>query len=424
MSKKITDSSFFIPGIVILMLVFGFTGALTANYFCLNLTGRCLYSNSATTNTETVNKIEEKTYVEESALIDAVEKASPAVVSIIATKDMPVYRQQTANPFGDNGANPFGGFFFNFNTPELDENGNQVYQKQNIGGGSGFIITNDGLVATNKHVVAGDDMEYTVVTSDGTEYKSKIVARDTVLDIAVIQILDEKGGKPSNLPVVEFGKSDDLKIGQRVFAVGYALAEYANTVTSGIISAVGREITASDGLMSAEHISNLIQTDAAINPGNSGGPLVNLAGQVVGINTAIAGNSEGIGFVIPIDEARPVLDSVLKNGKIVRPYIGVRYQMLTPEIAEQFNLQITQGARLIEDQKNNLPAVVKGSPANKAGLVVGDVILKINNEDLTMENDLRDVINKYDIGKELTLKIWRAGEEKEIKLTLVEQPQE
>lgn len=423
MNKNFSSSSFFLPVVLVVMLFFGFGGALLANYFCMNLTGRCLYSND-TVNKEVVHEVEEKTYVEESALTEAVEKVSPAVVSIVATKDMPVYRQQATNPFGDNSSNPFGNFFFNFNVPEKDENGNQVYQKQNIGGGSGFIFTNDGLVVTNKHVVAGDGLEYTIVTSDGKEYQSKVVAKDTVLDIAVIQMLNEDGKKPSNLPVVEFGNSGDLKIGQRVFAVGYALAEYANTVTSGIVSALGRDIVAGDGILGTEHITNLIQTDTAINPGNSGGPLANLAGQVVGINTAIAGNSEGIGFVIPIDEVKPVLDSVIKNGKIIRPYIGVRYQMLTPEIAEQFNLKITQGARLIDDQQNNSPAVVKDSPAGKAGLLAGDVITKVDDEELTVENDLRTVVAAHNVGDTLKLTIWRAGEEKTFKVVLTEQPSE
>ncbi len=416
MSKK-NYSPFFISGMTVLMLIFGFVGALLANHFCMDLTGRCLYSGGEVSR-EIVHEVEEKTYIEESALIGAVEKVSPAVVSIVATKDMPVYRQQSANPFGS----PFGNFYFN--VPEVDEEGNPVFEKQNIGGGSGFLVTEDGVVMTNKHVVAGEGIEYTVVMSDGEEYKSKVIARDTVLDVAFLQMMNENEEKPKNLPVVEFGDSSDLKIGQRVFAVGYALAEFENTVTSGIVSAFGRDIVASDNMTGAEKISNLIQTDTAINPGNSGGPLVNLAGQVVGINTAIAGNSEGIGFVIAIDEAKSVIDSVLKNGKIVRPYMGVRYQMLTAELAEDFNLKVTQGARLIEDQQNNLPAVVKDSPADKAGLVVGDIILEINGEKLTKENDLRDVVSGHDVGDELRLKISRMNEEKEVKVILGEQPQE
>lgn len=417
MSKNNSSSRFFIPGVLVLMLIFGFGGGLLANYFCIDLTGKCLYSGGEVSK-EVVHEVEEKTYIEESALIDAVEKVSPAVVSIIATQDMPVYRKQSANPFG----NPFGNFYFN--VPETDEDGNVVYQKQNIGGGSGFLITEDGIVVTNKHVVSGENLEYTVVLSDGTEYASEVIAKDTVLDIAMLQIKDNEGAKPSNLPVVEFGNSGDLKIGQRVFAVGYALAEFENTVTSGIVSAFGRDIVASDSMIGMEQINNLIQTDTAINPGNSGGPLVNLTGQVVGINTAIAGNSEGIGFVIPIDEVKGVIESVLKNGKIVRPYLGVRYQMLTPEIAEDFDLEVNEGARLVEDLQNNLPAVVKDSPASEAGLVVGDVILEIDGEKLTTENDLRMVISGKNVGDKITLKIWRAGEEKNIELTLTEQPQE
>lgn len=400
-------------GFLVLVFVFGFGGAFMANYFCVELGGRCMYAGEegAASSGEVVERVEQISYVEESALIDAVEKVSPAVVSVVVSKDLAVYRQEF-NPFFGGG---FGDFYFS--VPEVDENGEQESVKQNVGGGSGFIVTNDGMVVTNRHVVSDEGAEYTVVLSDGTEYQGEVVAMDTVLDIAVMQMVDENGDKPSGMPVVELGSSDDLRIGQRVFAVGYALAEYANTVTSGVVSAKERDV-----VTNTERMSGLIQTDTAINLGNSGGPLVNLAGQVVGINTAVAGNAEGIGFVLPIDDVKPVLESVMKNGRIVRPYVGVLYQMITPSLVEQLNLDVMEGARLVEDVQNGVPAVAPDSPALEAGLKLGDVVTKINGEKLTVENDLRTVILKYQPGEEVTLTVWRDGEEIEKKVTLVESP--
>lgn len=284
----------------------------------------------------------EKTYVEESGIIDAVNTVSPAVVSIVITKDLPMYRE--VNPF----FNPF------LNEPFLDEfffrqniQAPENRQKTEVGGGSGFIITNDGLILTNKHVVSDIDAEYTIILSDGAEHPAVVVGRDALNDLAVLRIERTEDQEVLDLPVVEFGDSEDLVVGQRVVTIGNALAEFQNTVTSGVISAKGRQITASDGNGERSNLTGLIQTDAAINPGNSGGPLVNLNGQVIGVNTAVASSGQGIGFAIPINDVKTIIRSVKKYGRIIRPYIGVRYMMLDTEAAQEREIDVEHGALLV-----------------------------------------------------------------------------
>lgn len=355
----------------------------------------------------------ERAYVEESAIIDSVKTVSPAVVSIVVTKDLPTYRE--INPF----FNPF------LNEPFLDD----FFYRQNIqppssqrteiGGGSGFIITNDGLILTNKHVVVDVDADYTVILSDGTEHAAKVVGRDALNDLAVLRVEHEEE-TPLNLPVVEFGDSESILVGQRVVAIGNALAEFQNTVTSGVVSAKGRQITASDGSGASSNLSGLIQTDAAINPGNSGGPLVNLKGQVIGVNTAVASSGQGIGFAIPINDVKTIIKSVKEHGRIIRPYIGVRYMMLNEEIATERELEISSGALIIGDETHGFFAVVPESPAEKAGLQIEDVILKINGENVTKDRDLRTIVNEHSVEDVLNLTVWRNGEEIEIQLTLEE----
>lgn len=325
----------------------------------------------------------EKLVVEESnAIIDATNKVKGSVVSIT--------QKSTAQNF-------FG----------------QVYQTE--GAGTGFIITNDGLILTNKHVVSDENAEYTVVTVDGTTYEAKIQSVDPYNDLAVLKI-DAK-----NLSVVEFGDSDQLQVGQWVVAVGNALGKFQNTVTAGVVSAKGRQINASDSTGSeSETLSNLIQTDAAINPGNSGGPLVNLAGQVVGINTAVASNAQGIGFAIPINEAKSAVDSIKQTGRIVKPYLGVRYVLVTKEIAKENNLPVDYGAVIIRGNGIGQLAVVPGSPADKAGLKENDIILEINGTRIDENNTVVSLIQKYKVGEDVQLKVSSGGKEKTIKVILEE----
>lgn len=325
----------------------------------------------------------EKVVVEESsAIIDSVNKVSPAVVSI-------TLKTTVQNIFG------------------------QSYQQE--GAGTGFIITNDGLILTNKHVVSDSTAKYTVVTTDGKSYDATVQSLDPVYDLAVIKI-DAK-----NLPVVELGNSDDLKVGQWVVAIGNALGRFENTVSAGVISAKDRSIEASDSSGgSTESISNLLQTDAAINSGNSGGPLVNLKGQVVGINTAVASGAQSIGFSIPINQAKSAIDSIKSTGKIVRPYLGVRYLPITPDIAKSASLPVDYGALIKSGTSITQLAVVPGSPADKAGLVENDIILEINGEKIDQNNSLLKLIQQYKVGDEIELKVLSKGKEKTVKLKLEE----
>ena len=327
-----------------------------------------------------INSTQNVTIKESSANIEAVKKVSPSVVSITGT-------EQT-----------------------LDFFGNLSSQKS---AGTGFIVTKDGLILTNKHVISDAKANYKVFTSDGKQYTATIKATDPLNDIAFLKI-DAK-----DLPVVTLGNSDDLAIGQTVIAIGNALGQYQNTVTQGVVSAVGRAIEAGDGLSgSTESLDNVIQTDAAINSGNSGGPLVNLEGQVIGINTAVASNAQSIGFAIPINVAKSDIDSVISKGKIIKPMLGIRYIPITKELAISNDLPVTEGAYIYGG--NNQPGVITGGPADKAGLKVGDIITKINNDKITSKKSLSNLINKYKVGDIVTVTYLRDGNEKTAKMTLTE----
>lgn len=366
-------------------------------------------------------KTKEKVYVEESSIIDTVKKVSPAVVSIVITKDLPLYRQGglNMNDFFFNFNDPFGGMPFGNPQFQQDENGNVKKTPQKVGGGSGFIVTPDGLVLTNRHVVDDIEAGFTVIMNDGKEFPAELVSKDTINDIAVLKMKDSEDHKAKDLPTVELGSSTDLQIGQRVVAIGNALAEYQNTVTTGIISAKGREITAGSSA-GAENLVNLLQTDAAINPGNSGGPLVNLAGQVVAINTAIANGAQGIGFAIPIDDIKPLIASVKENGKIVRPYLGVRYILLDEAKAKQLKIDVKGGALLTGNEAEGEFAVIPGSPADKAGLQIKDVIQSVDGKEVTADNPLQAMIANHTPGDTVTLTVWRSGKTIELKAKLEE----
>ncbi len=277
--------------------------------------------------------------------------------------------------------------------------------------GSGIVLSSDGLILTNKHVVSADNVSYSVVMSDGKTYKdAKVLARDPYNDVAFIKI-DAKGLKPAKL-----SDSDHYVVGQRVVAIGNALGQFQNTATEGIVSGYGRSITAGDGSGSGntETLTNLIQTDAAINPGNSGGPLVTTAGEVIGMNTATAGDAQNIGFSIPISEIKNQIKSVQETGKIVRPYLGVRYVPLTPQLAERNNLSVDYGAYLT--------SVVQGSPAEKGGLQADDIITKINNDQFNSSNSLQSLLAKYQVGDEITVTYVRDGKTQTTKIKLEQAP--
>lgn len=278
------------------------------------------------------------------------------------------------------------------------------------GAGSGIIVSSDGYILTNKHVVKGAST-VEVVLADGTSYTDvKVVGSDPMNDVAFLKIANVK-----DLPVAELGDSTTLKIGQHVIAIGNSLGQYQNTVTSGIISGKGRPLSASDG-ESVESLTDLLQTDAAINPGNSGGPLLNSAGQVIGINTAIAEDAEGIGFAIPINAVKGALKGVLAGKPVERSYLGVRYVAIDAAVAKQHKLPVKVGAYVYSDDSS--PAVVSGSPADKAGIKKGDIIIKINDIEVGTRGGVASLIAEYAPGDTVDLTINRDGSERVVKVVL------
>lgn len=348
---------------------------------------------------------------EESAVIDVVEQASPAVVSVIVTKDVPRLDSFFSDPFADDPFfNPFGFRRAPESEPETE--------KREIGGGTGFIVSEEGFIVTNRHVVDDEDAEYSVILNDGSRFDATVLARDSFIDIAIIKIeTDQK------LPVIDLGDSDSLKIGQTVVAIGNSLGEFRNTVSKGIISGLKRSVNAGDGRGRSELLDEVIQTDAAINPGNSGGPIVNLSGQVVGVNVAMAQGAENIGFAIPINEVDKIYRSVKDNGRIVRPYIGVRYALVNKQLQESNDLPFDHGALILRGQRESDLAVLPGSPADKAGLLENDIILEVDGMKISQDQDLARLINRKDVGDQVTLKIWSKGEEKVVTVVLEEASQ-
>jgi len=332
-----------------------------------------------------------------------VKGASPAVVSIIVSKYVPVYEQDYYNPFGENSP-------FDIRIPILRQKGEEL---QEVGGGTGFIIASDGLVATNKHVVSDTEAEYTVLTNDGEKYSAEVLARDPLQDIAIIKI------EADNLPVLKLGNSDSLEIGQTVIAIGNALGEFRNTVSSGIISGLLRTITASGGGVS-EQLEDVIQTDAAINSGNSGGPLLNLYGEVIGMNTAMVQGAENIGFATPINKVKRDIIDIKTKGKIVYPFLGVRYVLITKAIAESNKLSVDYGALIIKGDNPDEPAISPGSAADKAGLREKDIILELNGTKINEDNTLTKLISKYQPGDTVNLKILRDDKEMTVSAVLGE----
>jgi len=330
-------------------------------------------------------RVVEKEYIpqttQEQKIIDAVKNVSPAVVSIIITKDVPIIEQFFVDPFED--------FFGGRSQFRIRQFRQQGTEKREVGGGSGFIVSADGMVITNKHVVLDEEAEYTIFTMDGRSFPARVLAKDPLQDLAVLKIdqeniIDTAGNFTANpFLFVELGNSDSLEIGQTVIAIGNALAEFRNTVSVGVISGLGRTITASGGNF-VETIENVIQTDAAINRGNSGGPLLNLAGEVIGINTATVLDAQNIGFAIPVNRATRDIEQVKKLGKIVYAFLGVRYILITEALAQKENLPVTHGA-WIRPEQNGEAAITPGSAAEKAGILSLDILLEMNGERITQK---------------------------------------
>lgn len=331
---------------------------------------------------------------EESATIRVVDRVVPGVVSIVIKK------ARTALAPDERQA-------WLMDPSTIDSDG-----LVEIGGGTGFFMSADGYVVTNRHVVSDVDAFYFVVTDDGAELPATVVAKDTLFDLAV---LDLEG---DNYPTVPLGDSDTIRIGQTVIAIGNTLSEYQNTVTKGVISGINRQVWAGDGFGGDEVIDNAIQTDAAINPGNSGGPLINLLGEVIGINTAVSFEGASIGFAIPVNDAKKIIEDVRQYGRIVRPWLGVRYVSLTPTIAKQDGLAVDVGAYVVGGE--GVTAVFPGSPADAAGLRDGDIIASVGDQPVTDENPLGELIGKHAPGDVLILDVVRGEERLPLTVTLAE----
>ena len=292
---------------------------------------------------------------------------------------------------------------------------NWFFQPENTtsaAAGTGIIVSADGYILTNKHVINGATT-VSVVTDDGKTYdKVQVVATDPTNDIAFLKIADV-----TDLPVAKLGDSKTISVGQQVIAIGNALGQYQNTVTSGIISGTGRSLTASasDG-SSSEELTDMLQTDAAINAGNSGGPLVNAAGEVIGINTAVSADGENVGFAIPISSVKGMLNSLLETGKAERSYIGVYYTTITPAVASAYNLPVTAGAYVYSAA--NYTAVISGGPADKAGLKDKDIIVAINGTKIGNAGSVATLIGEYKPGDTVQFTVLRGGNEIAINITL------
>jgi len=343
--------------------------------------------------------IDKKILKEESVVIDVVEQVSPSVITIGIKKT-----QQILDPF----ESFFGqdDFFNFFPRPEKREEQKKEIE-QNIG--SGFIVSEDGMIVTNKHVVSDPEAEYKVISKDGEEYKVEKIYRDPVNDLAILKInpSDDK-----QLVILEMGNSDELKVGQFVVAIGTAFGEFSNTVTTGVISGLGRGITAG-GLFQGlgEQLDNVIQTDAAINPGNSGGPLLNSLGQAIGVNVAVSAQGENIGFALPISLVKESLDNFNKTGKFERAFLGVRYKLIEKELA--LLNEVPQGAYIVE--------IIKDSPAEKGGIEVGDIIMKIDGQKIEdKDGGLAEIINSKKVGDTVEIEMWREGKTSKVKIKLEE----
>ncbi|MBI2018570.1 trypsin-like peptidase domain-containing protein [Candidatus Daviesbacteria bacterium] len=319
-------------------------------------------------NLPTLNQETRTIVQEENAVIAAVEKTSPSVVAI--------------------GANI------------------RVLNK-NTTIGTGFVVSDKGIIVTNKHVVDEPNLKYNVVTKDGKKYEIRKIYRDPLLDLAIVQI------DANDLKALDLGDSSKLKVGQTVIAIGNALGRFTNTVTTGVISGLGRRVVAGDPFSGfSESLDDLIQTDAAINLGNSGGPLLNSAGQVVGVNVATTEGAQNIGFAVPINSVKKIADEFIRTGNVSRPFLGISYRFISKDVA--ILNEVPQGA-YIQD-------VVSGSAADKVGIKVGDIITKINDLAVDSESKISEIIGSKRIGDNINLSVWNDGKERSVTAILQELP--
>ncbi|MBI4692235.1 MAG: trypsin-like peptidase domain-containing protein [Candidatus Terrybacteria bacterium] len=324
---------------------------------------------------------------QEEALVKMVKDISPSVASVVATKDIPVIEEYYINPFGD--------IFPDFQIPQYKQKGTE---KKQVSSGTGFFVSRDGLLVTNRHVVEDADADYSIIMTNGQKLDAKVLARDPFQDIAILKV---EGSSPTGeFKPIPLGDSDSLNVGQTVIAIGNTLGEFQNTVSVGIISGLHRSITAEGALSGPVELQELIQTDAAINPGNSGGPLLDIFGRVIGINVAVAQSAENVGFALPINVAKRDIADAKEFGKIKYPYIGIRYKV------------VENGVQLVKGPGDE-PAIDPNGPAEKAGLKEGDIILE----------DIGLLLSKYRVADTVALKILRDGKEMTVSVILGERPE-
>lgn len=322
---------------------------------------------------------------QEDAVVSTVEKVSPSVIAIGVT-------QRIFNPFDPN---------------SLPKNRQDTI-------GTGFVVsdgtnspTKKSIIVTNKHVVADPNLKYSIVSKDGKKYEITKIYRDPNLDLALVQV------EGSDLKPLELGDSSKLKAGQSVIAIGNALGRFENTVTTGVVSGLGRAVSAGDPFSGVtEQLDNLIQTDAAINPGNSGGPLLNLDGEVIGVNVAVTEGAQNIGFTVPINSVKALVAEFDKTGTISRAYLGIRYRLISRDVA--ILNEVPQGAYIQE--------LVANSPAEKAGIQIGDIVTKIDNQPINTETTISDFIQTKKVGDKIKLDVWSDGNTKTVEVTLAQTP--
>lgn len=369
--------------IVVLVLLAGMSGVLQRYYPQLNQGVKQLVPEKV------------KIVTEESITIDIVKKSGSSVVTIA---------EDAAKLVNDSSFNSDPFSFFD--TPAQQSNQSPA-EPQGIG--SGFIISGDGMIVTNKHVVADTQGKYHIITSDDKKYTVQKIYRDPLNDVAILKI-DPNENKVQKLTPIDLGDSSKLQVGQYVVAIGTALGEFRNTVTTGVISGLGRGITAGSPYEgSVEKLDNVIQTNAAINPGNSGGPLLNSSGQVIGVNTAVSESGQNIGFAIPINLIKNSLNTFNNTGKFERAYLGVGYKMISRDLALLNDLP--EGAYVQQ--------VVAGSPADKAGVIRGDIIIKIDGQKVNSNSQPSTIIAGKKVGQTITLTLYRGDKTQEVSAILV-----
>ncbi|MCX6719882.1 MAG: trypsin-like peptidase domain-containing protein [Candidatus Staskawiczbacteria bacterium] len=339
-----------------------------------------------------------------SPIVSIAKKVCPAVITVVVSRDLPKAENFYSFPYAGK----------EYVMPKLGKGEKNRVEKTKIGGGSGFIVSENGYVFTSNHVVSDTTSDYTIVLDPKHKYPVKVLSRNPINDTAVLKIEGER------FPFLELADSNKIELGEEVLAVGNALGEFTDTLSAGIVSGLSRFITAFGGIENQmQNLRGLIQTDAAINPGNSGGPLINMEGKVIGINTAMIAGAQNIGFAIPINYAKKDLEEVKKFGKIIMPFLGVKYVLISKEMAEANKLPVNDGALVVREALGESP-VVPGSCAEKAGVKEWDIILEADGQKITTKNPLANVLQKCKIGEQTTLRILRDKKEITLKVKLEE----